>query len=424
MANVIDFPSEPNEVNNNSNDNMNNGNNTSSKQKKKVRYFMDFIADAGVASQPPSKRTRKNETEVDHYETDAYTRVVFRLGPFHVYKNFLETVMKVIKLHVPASLLCLCGYESISAQEFILSAANIRRSYDWIHDCLLPALINTMFRFFVKHVTSSCRHTPPQSPFEPDGNISMEVFEEYCAWACEVDFTFKCYYSLVMDILLPLTLLKTAIRTSNFQAFDCARLKLLPLCFAFHNTTYGPRHVMEIVMLYHKIHIDVLRHYAKGFSFDCKGVDERMEEHNKDVISMMSKVQPSENKIRSATLLQQQSCSLETVIINCLSHKESNATKKQRDNYIMRDRTHVDQTNFVKDMQSYLYHKAKIFEVTENRKCCKSLANSGSTEEYIKDVWCVPNILEYGTRNLSEWSRKYIDNIPPHSKFPVSVQEL
>jgi hypothetical protein len=63
--------------------------------------------------------------------------------------------------------------------------------------------------------------------------------------------------------------------------YDCSRLLLLPFCFALNNCIYGPRHIKEIYQLYYLEDVKVREFRREFFSFNGKGIEERMEEQHK-----------------------------------------------------------------------------------------------------------------------------------------------
>jgi len=411
MANVIEF--DNNQVGCSSQatsiqhqDNSNN---------KSIRYFIDFICDAGVYHADSNFTTVVEDETTDDDTANTtlhprreeligeYPRVVFRLGSFHIFKNFLELVLKVIRIFEPRELLDLCDYDTIPSQEFLLHGTNIRRSFDWIHDCFIPALMESLVQSFYD--------------FRTEATISLS---DYIKIGCEIDVTFRNYCCLLFDTLLPLVLLKTSIRTSNMVAFDCARLKLLPLCFSLHNTTYGPRHVKEIVLLYHRIHQDVLRHYSAHFSFDGKGFDERLEEHNKDVLSMLSDNVPTRKSIITASLFLEQCECFENILENTLKfNKNQNPNRKKEEKeevtLLQQDRTHENQRRFVTVMKQAII-KREIFTFIHRRDYCITFMETIMKSELLY----MENIFSYGKQHMKQWTAAFVHGDKP-PKFAKSV---
>lgn len=204
------------------------------------QILVDLYSDAGVAFYAIVKLGGK------------YKAFVIWLGQWHVLKSFTQIVYKILHvIDLPPLLVC-WGKKTPKAQAVFMKVKNMHNSFIFVRDGLIPVFMELLLAKNGDASSSSSSST-----------LSFDGFIEYLFTAASivndsdsadqedsiVDATCQFYADLLLFVLLPLDLLKSAIRNNDMAAYDAVRLKLLPLCFAFHNTAYGPRHVREIIQM-------------------------------------------------------------------------------------------------------------------------------------------------------------------------------
>lgn len=182
------------------------------------------------------------------------------------------------------------------------------------------------------------------------------------------DKTFACYTFLLFEVLFMLDLLKNSIRrTNDMHAFDAARLKLMKYCWTFNGNRYGPRHIGEMVMIYHQVRDEVRRLRGGYFSFQGKGQDERLEEHNQAQKRLLSGAVATKGKVLDSSVMIESS----KIIVKTLESAINDNSKKTG-----KQRRHVDQSENVDAMCDYLLRHMRIFEKIGRRTCITLKGNT------------------------------------------------
>lgn len=296
----------------------------------KPRYYFESYTDLGAQAHFPEMKDPRNQL----------SNVICWLGGWHIEKNYMEGVMKILKVHDIGGLIDIWGWGGIVAHNCMYGVGSKRKTKCFLQVALIPSMFNALLYHY--------KSTYPLA--------ALQDINEYITNGKTVDTTFADYI-LLLEILIALDLLLTADVTNNMTMFDAGRIFLLPLNFALNNSSYGPAHVRELIQLYYQMKPEAREDHAKYFTFGGKHFDERMEEQNLAQKRIMSDRTPTEARIKSTGLFVGKCNELEKSLKECLHVKQRG--------YI--PRTHKDCQEEVKKMTKYIV-QCGILKVVSGRK--------------------------------------------------------
>jgi hypothetical protein len=304
-----------------------------------IRYYMEVYSDAGAIT----------DFDEMHDITSSFSNVVCWLGGWHIEKNFMEGIMKILKVHDMGGLIDIWGWTGPVAHRTLYACGTKRKTKSFLLDGLIPSMYNAMFYHYAVYMDE-----------EGEDDVSIEGFESYIDDGLdETDETFS-NYALILDMLMALKLLLLADVPNNMSMFDAGRMFLLPLNFSLNNSTYGPAHVKEVVQLYHRMKPEAREDHARFFTYGGKPYDERMEEHNQAQKRLMSDRAPTEKRVKITGLFVEK--------VNTLSkHLSAILNVKQR---AYRARTHKDHEETVIKMTRYIVNSGILKKVPGRQGVC------------------------------------------------------
>lgn len=335
-----------------------------------VRFYVDAFGDAGL------------------YINHSIGNIVMWMGQFHIFKNFMELSYKILdNVYDVRKLASIWGFQTPSSFDYLYSCGNMKKSFDFIREGLIPAMFEALCCSFCKHCDVK--------------NIAPTLENLHIFTANETDPTFQANVQLLFDVLLPLELLKSSMRTDSMDSFDAARLKLLPLCFALGHSTYGKRHVQEIVQLYWQVTLEVRERHREFFCFNGKGIDELMEEQNRAQIRLLADQAPTHSTMLESSLYLEYARKLSDAVARNLKASSTSASSEQ-----VRDRTHIDQSQNVAAIAEYLM-SIDAFAIVAGRSSLHNLSNTQQSANVHLQV-----LLGYGSEQLETWTFNYLNNVP------------
>jgi hypothetical protein len=314
-----------------------------------------------------------------------------------LFKNFLEGVFKILATLDLNPILAIWDYTSPNSVIAMTQVFSVKKSFQFLRDGLMAAMFRALVINFMEYQEA---HQQP---------ITAEELVKYVQ-SSDRDDTFENYVFLLLDIISSIELMKSAMRKSDMDSFEAARLSLLPINFALNNCIYGKRNVEELYQLYHQVLPEFRQLRRETYSFDGKGQDERVEEVNERQKALMGSQAYSEERILEAGVYLEPSQQLNRnvdKIIGLLAEDDE-------DSFSPEERTHINLEDKVHKTAAFIANK-KLFYKNDHRDYVVNFA--GKPLERRQE--CPKQVYDYGLEQMREYIPKLLRNENP--TFPPGV---
>ena len=214
--------------------------------------------------------------KIQWHHPDIYGQMVIMMGPLHIEMAFMKTVGDFLKDSGWTTLITNVQVAHSGVAESLLSGHDVVRT-KYSHQVTASALYKLQHKAYIERQENEARMN----------------FNEWCYLKEEKNPTFQ-FWSIVLKMELVLFQFLRSIRTGNFQLYLHSMEKMIPWFFAldhFHYARWLSVHVYDMRMLeitnanvyeaFDEFGCFVVSRTKKPFS--SMGLDQRHEQHNKDV---------------------------------------------------------------------------------------------------------------------------------------------
>lgn len=206
-----------------------------------LRYFIVLITDRGAEC-----------TQVlDPRDEEYYDKALLLLGTWHVRYNALKMILKILNTRDLSPIMALFGYKTTNAQLYLVGCGDEKVTESFIEN--MTSAMFTVLRI-------RCQEQLQNS------NFSHQQFLEFIGNLAASCGSCSDYIMLLLEVLVPFTMLKAADRNNDMDAFDSAIIKLLPFFFSCGGKYYGPSLVEEIIRMHLRVPLEVLNQRRNFFS--------------------------------------------------------------------------------------------------------------------------------------------------------------
>jgi hypothetical protein len=165
--------------------------------------------------------------------------------------NALKMTLKILNTRDLSPILSLFGYKTTNAQNYLVGCGDEKVTESFIENI-------TTAMFTVLYIRC-------QDQFQYQ-NFSHQEFLEFIGNLAGTCGNCSDYITLLLEVLVPFTMLKCADRNNDMDTFDSAIIKLLPFFFACGGKYYGPSLVEEIIRMHLRVPLVVLNQRRDFFS--------------------------------------------------------------------------------------------------------------------------------------------------------------